>query len=171
MSIDGCGHSFADLAATILPAHMTRLKEAMQHPWPASVFSQPGQGVAKTARHLGLKSDFSGCYVLLDQGQPVYVGISRNVLVRLRQHLTRQDHFAASLAFAMAKKAHGVAVGTRGMLMSNIDFGSAFQQAQAYLRSLSVATVEIENPLELYVFEAYAAMELGTAEWNTFRTH
>ena len=33
------------------------------------------------------------------------------------------------------------------------------------------AYVDIENPLELYVFEAYAAMALGTFEWNTFRTH
>jgi hypothetical protein len=30
---------------------------------------------------------------------------------------------------------------------------------------------EIANPLELYIFEAYAAMEFSTAHWNTFRTH
>ena len=36
---------------------------------------------------------------------------------------------------------------------------------------MSVAFIEIENPLELYVFEAFAAMTLGTHEWNTFRTH
>ena len=40
-----------------------------------------------------------------------------------------------------------------------------------YLRSLNVAFIEIGNPLELYLFEAYCAMELDTSEWNTFETH
>jgi hypothetical protein len=34
-----------------------------------------------------------------------------------------------------------------------------------------VAAVKIENPVELYVFEAYVAMKLGTSRWNTFKTH
>ncbi len=40
-----------------------------------------------------------------------------------------------------------------------------------YLMRLDVAYVQIENSLELYVFEAYAAMTLNTHKWNTFRTH
>lgn len=71
----------------------------------------------------------------------------------------------------MAKKRHGTKLGTRKKAMEDSAFGDAFQLSQTYLRGLSVATVEIENPLELYVFEAYAAIELKTAEWNTFRTH
>ena len=43
--------------------------------------------------------------------------------------------------------------------------------SDAYLASLSVSFVPIENTLELYVFEAFAAMSLRTHEWNTFRTH
>ena len=50
-------------------------------------------------------------------------------------------------------------------------FQSAFKEAQAYLSRLEVAYVAIENPPELYVFEAYAAVALRTFEWNTFRTH
>jgi hypothetical protein len=34
-----------------------------------------------------------------------------------------------------------------------------------------VATIPIENPVELYLFEVYAALALGTSRWNTFRTH
>ncbi|KKO12152.1 hypothetical protein LCGC14_0001600 [marine sediment metagenome] len=41
-------------------------------------------------------------------------------------------------------------------------FGVSFVEAQTYLRSLQVATVSIDNPLELYVFEAYCAIELDT---------
>jgi hypothetical protein len=55
--------------------------------------------------------------------------------------------------------------------MAMPEFRLAFDDAQQYLRALSVAFIAIENPLELYVFEAYAAMSLHTHEWNTFRTH
>jgi hypothetical protein len=169
--IDGCPHSFANLAATVLPCHLERLHDARQHPWPASVFSQPGYGVASIAKELSLDGDFSGCYVLQEGTTPIYVGISRGVLNRLRQHLLGKDHFSASLAYAMAKKDHQPTEKTRKLVMGAKGFPDAFEKSQAYLRSLSIGAVEIMNPLELYVFEAYAAMSLGTAEWNTFRTH
>ena len=51
------------------------------------------------------------------------------------------------------------------------EFRAAFNEAQALLRTCTVAFIEIPNPLEQYLFEAYCAMELDTAEWNTFRTH
>lgn len=50
-------------------------------------------------------------------------------------------------------------------------FGMSFAEAQAYLRSLQVAAIAIENPLELYVFEPYCALELDTHQWNSFETH
>jgi hypothetical protein len=34
-----------------------------------------------------------------------------------------------------------------------------------------VAFIEIANEVELHLFEVYAAIELDTGEWNTFRTH
>ena len=51
------------------------------------------------------------------------------------------------------------------------EFMKHFHLSQQYLCTLRVAFVEIDNPLELYVFEAYAAMELDTGVWNTFATH
>ena len=55
--------------------------------------------------------------------------------------------------------------------MADLRFTVAFTKAQARLRRFNVAYIEIENPLELYVSEAFAAIALGTHEWNTFRTH
>jgi hypothetical protein len=55
--------------------------------------------------------------------------------------------------------------------MKDVQFRAAFLSAQNRLRSLHMAYVPIENDLELYLFEVYAAMELNTHEWNTFRTH
>ncbi len=55
--------------------------------------------------------------------------------------------------------------------MANKDFQVGFAEAQQYIRELNVAFIEISNPLELYLFEAFSAMELDTSEWNTFKTH
>lgn len=55
--------------------------------------------------------------------------------------------------------------------MADVEFQSHFLDSQQFLRTLNVAFIEIANPLELYVFEAFAAMELDTCEWNTFETH
>lgn len=55
--------------------------------------------------------------------------------------------------------------------MKDGKFRNAFDEAKALLRDCAVAFIEIDSPLELYLFEAYCAMELDTCEWNTFRTH
>jgi len=59
--------------------------------------------------------------------------------------------------------------------MKDAGFRARFEEARSRLRDLHVAFVEIENPLELYVFEAYCALELDTGfeagGWNTFDTH
>ena len=59
----------------------------------------------------------------------------------------------------------------RADAMQDPVFRKAFDEARALLRGCSVAFIDIDNPLELYLFEAYCAMELDTCEWNTFRTH
>jgi hypothetical protein len=119
---------------------------------------------------LGRDRDFSGCYVLMRDRKPFYVGISRGVVGRLRQHGKGTTHFDASLAYRMAceKMPHEL---TRDEAMKDPDFRRAFDEAQTLIRHSSVAFVEISNPLELYLFEAYCAIELDTSEWNTFRTH
>ncbi|MDQ2667271.1 MAG: hypothetical protein M3Z05_14825 [Gemmatimonadota bacterium] len=170
MSIDDCEHSFEDLASHILPRHMDRLRAALAAPWPTAAFAQQGKGTKAVAAQFGLLGDFSGCYTLIEDARPVYVGISRSVLARVRQHVLGRSHFDASLAYLIAQRRLPTK-GQRAKNMDNPEFRAAFVDAQEYLRGLHVATVRIDNPLELHVFEAYAAMALGTCEWNSFRTH
>ena len=137
-------------------------------------FTKPGIGVKRLLREFGLPRDFSGCYVLIESGSPIYVGISRGVISRLRQHVCGTTHFDASLAFRIAMKRHPdqtIANLTRSEAMNDPLFGTSFTEAQSYLRSLQVASVAIENALELYVFEPYCAIELDTYQWNSFETH
>jgi hypothetical protein len=168
--IDDCRHTFEELAQSILPAHMKRLEIALKNRHPMSVFAQLKAGPVSLARRCGVPGDFSGCYVLVDGDRPVYVGISRKILNRLRQHVRGRTHFDASLAYRIAQSRQPTG-GKRTAAMNDPAFLGAFDRAKEYLSGLDVSFVEIQNPLELYVFEAYAAMSLHTHEWNTFRTH
>src|SRR5438093_1576918 len=102
MAIDGCTSSFAEMAATILPGHMARLRSALASPLPLSSFCTAGVGIKSILSQLDRHEDLSGCYVLLREGKPFYVGISRTVVQRLRQHVTGRSHFDASLAYLTA---------------------------------------------------------------------
>ena len=170
MPIDQCPHSFSHLASVVLPNYMAVLSQNMNNPTLLSIFSQPGTGVRSLLRQFGRESDFPGCYVLIECENPIYVGISRSVFSRLRQHVTGKTHYDASLAYRIAatKVPH---YQKRGDAMKDSVFQRHFNAAKTYLSSLNVAYVEIFNPLELYLFESYCAMELDTSTWNTFETH
>ena len=170
MSIDNYAEKFDYLVTTDLPRYMTSLREAIKNPIQMGDFAIAGVGVAGLRRRLSLTSDFPGCYLLLDRGQPIYVGISGAVLQRLRQHVRGTTHFDASLAYRIAadEMPH---THTRSKAMELDEFKRCFAKARSYLRGLQVAYVKIENPLALYVFEPYCAMEFGTSKWNTFETH
>ena len=170
MAIDKCTSDFATLAQTVFPEYFEQLQKAMQTTHKASEFSMPGVGPAKMAKELGLPGDFSGCYVLMDGTKPIYVGISRTVLQRLRQHVTGQGHNDASLVYRIARKNCEIS-GSRAEAMKIEKFKQEFKKQQAYLKGLQVAFIAIENPLELYAFEVFAAMALDTSDWNTFQTH
>ena len=147
---------------------------ALTDPRDMELFARPGVGTSTLLKEFGIPQDFSGCYVLLEAGLPIYVGISRGVIGRLRQHVFGKTHFDASLAFRVAMARHPdrtIANLTRSEAMRDSLFGMSFAEAQGYLRSLKVAAIAIENPLELYVFEPYCALELDTHQWNSFETH
>ncbi|HLL88080.1 MAG TPA: hypothetical protein VK324_02140 [Tepidisphaeraceae bacterium] len=170
MPIDGCTHRFADLTGRVLPNHMRKLRAAMAKPTPMATFHGLKQGVKACCRRIGKEADFSGCYVLLDHGKPIYVGISRGVVGRLIQHVRGRTHFDASLAYRIAVREWPRKM-PRGEAMRDPDFRAKFDLAQTRIRGFDVAFVEIECSVELYAFELYCAMELDTTDWNTFRTH
>jgi hypothetical protein len=170
MPIDNCRHSFADLSTTVLPAHLERLKVALQSPMPASTFVGFKSATLEALARIGRTTDFPGCYAFIDQDRPVYVGISRGVVKRLTQHLNFESHFTANLVYKMAAEDFPHEM-KRDQAMKDNQFREVFLSAQGRLREMSVAFVQIDNDLELYLFEVMAAMFLDTDTWNTFRTH
>lgn len=142
----------------------------MTVPIPMARFAERGVGAKTLLRQYGYDSDFSGCYVLIDRKRPVYTGIARGVFRRLSQHVKGGTHYDASLAYRMAKsRCHRQM--TRSSHMSDQDFRILFDEAKARIATMKVAYIEITNPLELYVFEAFCAMALDTHPLNTFHTH
>jgi len=156
MAIDNCQFSFSQLASDIMPSHMGRMKKAMLNPHPMTLFGTQGLGPKGILHHLGIVEDFTGCYVLIEKAIPIYVGISRGVVQRLIQHVKGRTHYDASLAYRIASenKSHGL---QREEAMKDPEFKNEFNRAKDYLKSLYVAFIEIENDLELYLFEVYCA--------------
>ena len=114
-----------------------------------SMFAADKIGPVALARRCGVPTDFSGCYVLVENERAVYVGISRKVLRRLRQHVRGRTHFDASLAYRIAQRRQSTA-GRRTAVMEDPKFRLAFECAKTYLAGLAVSFIPIENPLELY---------------------
>ena len=170
MPIDECPHRFVELAAEHLPARMRELRQGMASPVSLKTFGPGGNGPKSLQRLVGTDRDFHGCYVIMDDTTPIYVGIAGGVCKRLIQHVRRRSHYSASLAYRMASldQPHKM---RRNEAMADADFSEAFVKAQSKLSSMWVAAAKIPNPVELYLFEVYAALELDTHPLNTFKTH
>lgn len=170
MPIDNCIHSFETLAKEILPKHFESLKISIANPINASNFLGYKSATKSTLSKLGKDIDFPGCYVFIDGERPIYVGISRSVVKRLTQHLNHDSHLSASLVYKMATDSYPHEM-KRDQAMKDDQFREVFFHNQMRLREMKVAFVEIQNDLELYLFEVYSSMKFDTDTWNTFRTH
>ena len=94
---------------------------------------------------------------------PVYVGISRTVYRRLRQHGFGKLHNESTLAYLMAKNENEEL--TRASSSNSI-----LEPKKEILRNFKVALYPVLNDYELYFYEVALAGILKT-KWNTFRTH
>lgn len=170
MPIDDCPHTFHHLVTEILPAHMQRMRQAIGSPNALGQFGTRGIGPKTILKRWNRSTDPSGCYVLLDNDTPIYVGISRSIVQRLTDHIKGGDNFTATLAYKMARAEHPTSQ-TANDAMKDASFMSIFAKNKDYLTTLHVAFIDISDPIELCLFEIYCAMQLDTCRWNTFRTH
>lgn len=128
MPIDNCPHSFEELATTVLPAHFERLLAAIQTAIAAETFVGFKSASKLALAKAGRTTDFPGCYVFIDEGRPVYVGISRGIVKRLVQHLNFDSHYSASLVYRMATEEYPHEM-KRDQAMKDDQFRSVFLSA------------------------------------------
>lgn len=118
------------------------------------------------------------CIYLLSEGQNhLYVGRTRKLRQRLRQHsVNAAQHNQAVFAFRLAREITGRLVaaystkGSRKALCADSAFSGAFQQAKARVRSMDLRFVEETDPTRQALLEIYASVVLRT-KYNDFDTH
>jgi hypothetical protein len=106
------------------------------------------------------------CYVFFESAKPLYVGISKNLRVRLPQHLS-EDPTRANLALRMAAQTLNCSVASAKNTPGFVD---AFRAARERLFQATVAHVEVGDSMTLYLLEPFVAMKLDTQQFNRFDT-
>lgn len=117
-----------------------------------------------------------GIYLFNEGERPVYVGQSRNLRKRLKQHTgSRRDHNQASFAFNLAKREAATAGADvtrfRAQLSADPAFAALFTTARETVAAMSVRFIEVPDRIVRTLFEVYAALALDTVEFNSFETH
>jgi predicted GIY-YIG superfamily endonuclease len=136
-----------------------------------------GKGLATALKllaqdgYISKPSDFQGIYIYIDKGRPFYVGISKGVVNRTIQHTKGHNHQTSSLAYRIGQINYHHQTGKNwDGTRDKFDFKRYCGDAKDFLRGKKIAFLPMQDPTELYLFEVYCAMELGT-EMNSFETH
>jgi predicted GIY-YIG superfamily endonuclease len=118
------------------------------------------------------------CIYLLSEGSNhLYVGRTRRLRQRLRQHsIVAAQHNQAVFAFKLAREVTGrlaaaySVAGSRIALCAEPAFAEAFQQPKARVRNMDLRFVEEADPTRQALLEIYASVVLHT-KYNDFDTH
>lgn len=118
------------------------------------------------------KNEVKGLYILYDDNKPVYVGISRSILKRLKNHFLGKMHNEATLLYLMLRdehdQAHGLYTGKREDLPI---FKEKRESKQEQMRiNWKIAIIPETDNYKMHFFEIYLSSYLKT-KWNSFETH
>ena len=114
------------------------------------------------------QNEFKGLYVFGEEVDgaiiPIYVGISRTVYRRLRQHGWGKKHNECSLAYLKAR------FDDNELTRKNVDDKLHLRSKKKIIRSCKVVLIPEAEDYNLYFLEVAIAGILKT-KWNSFRTH
>ena len=115
-----------------------------------------------------------GIYILYSEGRPVHVGRTRGLRKRLQGHCS-ESHYHASYAFKRARAETGKVAdyrpgNSRKVLAYDTEFRPVFLRHVQAIRQMQYRFLSVSDPVEQYLLECYAAMELGTS-MDEFDTH
>ncbi len=116
-------------------------------------------------------------YLFSENGKHLYVGRTRHLRNRLRQHsIPASQHNQAVFAFRLAREITGnltaryTADGSRAALVLLPEFAAAFTAAKKRIRDMELRFVEEADPLRQALLEIYVSIVLKTP-YNDFNTH
>jgi hypothetical protein len=125
---------------------------------------------AKRAEHASIPAA-PGLYLFTRRDEPVHVGQAHDLRRRLAEQCRPSSgHTKATLAFDIARRAarrEGIDVdGPPARLATSDDFVPHFARAKEAVSELPVRFLEVDSPELRTVFEVYASLTLGTAEFG-----
>ena len=116
-------------------------------------------------------NEFKGLYIFGEEVNgkiiPVYIGISRTIFRRLKQHAWGKKHNECTLAYLKTRE--------KG-ITENIEIGRStvtnddMLPAKAIIQNYKVVLVPVKNDYDLYFLEVALAGIFST-KWNSFKTH
>ncbi len=113
-------------------------------------------------------NEFKGLYIFGEEHNgkviPVYVGISRVVYKRLRNHAWGKTANTATLAFLMAKNID------TSLKANNRNINDLLIPQKEVIKKYKVHLIPVKEDYDLYFLEVAIAGILKT-KWNSFRTH
>jgi predicted GIY-YIG superfamily endonuclease len=115
-------------------------------------------------------------YLFSEGGSHLYVGRTRRLRNRLRQHsIPAAQHNQAGFAFRLARERTGRLEASynkkdsRKALQGDPAFAAAFDEAKGRIRKMDLRFVEEHDPLKQALLEIYVSVVLGTP-YNDFNT-
>ncbi len=113
------------------------------------------------------KRVIKGAYILYEKETPVYVGISKDVINRIKQHCCGKTHNTASFVYLKTS----IEQHYKGERSKWNDFDTYRIPLQVDMRNnWGFMFIEENDDTLLYLLEVCLAMELKT-HWNSFHTH
>jgi hypothetical protein len=177
MSINNTSYTFNQIVDEVAPKKLEELQKCMAYS--TCHFGVKKQGVKAIIEKLELpyKDDFKGLYVFYEDDKPIYVGISKNVLKRIRQHVKCEKQNESSFAYLLTiehtkQNSITIPVGTREERMVSEEFFGLFNlTVRTRILKMKVKFIEIKCDVSFYLSEVYFAMQLNTDMFNSFETH
>lgn len=112
------------------------------------------------------KNEISGLYIFYEANKAVYIGISKTIIRRIKQHMRGKSHYESSLAYLIFKEKRGF----KGPRL-NDEYKKHRENIQSMMREeWTFKIIPEKRPHERYFLEIYLAIKLKT-RWNDFDTH
>jgi len=107
-------------------------------------------------------------YVFFEDKKPIHVGRTNKLRQRILGH-RGQSHYSATFAFKESRrltdnlKASYKRKGSRAALMEDQLFRNEFNKQRERLRKFGIKFLVVEDPIDQYLLELYAALEYKTS--------
>jgi GIY-YIG catalytic domain len=115
-----------------------------------------------------------GIYLFSEGPNPIYVGQTRDLQQRLRQHTSPSSRensapLAFNIALGEARQDQSIDTsGTRKEIAARRAFDALFGAARERVAQMSVQVIELDDPVTRTIFEVYAARVLQTGRLGAF---